>query len=278
MKRTTQSTLQLNNGVNIPFLGLGTWRAWGQECTDAVSFALNHGYAMIDTAQAYGNERQVGSGWKASGKSRAEVFITTKIDNSNQGYQSSLRSFEQSLKDLQTDYVDLLLIHWPNITDFKRTLETWRALIALQEKGQCRSIGVSNFTIPVLKIFLDEFDVVPAVNQVEFHNFLYQEELLNFCDSHEIQLEAYSPIARAKFFGNDTLQKVSAKYGKTPAQVMLAWCLNHDVVVIPKSVNENRIQENADIFFKLDEEDMQALDTLEPQTRLIGISHEVPTW
>jgi len=276
--KTNQSTTKLNNGVEIPYLGLGTWRASGKECTDAVEFALTHGYAMIDTAQAYRNERQVGDGWKASGLKRKDVFITTKISNLNQGYQSSLRSFEQSLKDLQTDDVDLLLIHWPNINDFQRTLETWQALIALQEKGQCRSIGVSNFTIPILKIFLKEFDVAPAVNQVEFHTFLYQKDLLEFCRNHHIQLEAYSPIARAKFFENDTLQKIASKHSKTPAQVMLAWCVSHDVVVIPKSVHEGRLVENANIFFELDDDDMLALDSLEPQTRLIGISHDVPTW
>ena len=278
MQKTKESTSTLNNGVKIPYLGLGTWLAKGKKCVHAVKYALNHGYAMIDTAQAYGNEKQVGEGWKASDKSRDEIFITTKIRNSNQGYQSATNSFEKSLDKLQTDYVDLLLIHWPNIKNFDRTIETWRALVDLREKGLAKSIGVSNFTIPLTNKLLDQIDIVPAVNQVEFHTFLYQKELLEYCQDKDIQIEAYSPIARAKFLDNDVLQQVSKKYDKTAAQVMLAWCLNHDLVVIPKTVHEDRIEENADIFFDLDKEDMEALDNLGPETRLVTGGWQPPSW
>lgn len=278
MQKTKESTATLNNGVKIPYLGLGTWLARGKKCVHAVKYALNHGYAMIDTAQAYGNEKQVGEGWKASGKSRDEIFITTKIRNSNQGYQSATNSFEKSLEKLQTGYVDLLLIHWPNIKQFDRTVETWRALIDLREKGLAKSIGVSNFTIPLTNKLLDQIDIVPAVNQVEFHTFLYQKELLAYCRDKDIQIEAYSPIARAKFLDNDVLQQVAKKYEKTAAQVMLAWCVNHDLVVIPKTVHEDRIEENAAIFFDLDKEDMEALDNLGPETRLVTGGWQPPSW
>jgi diketogulonate reductase-like aldo/keto reductase len=269
MEKSIESTKLLNNGVEIPLLGLGTWESRGNKCEHAVEFALTHGYSMIDTAQGYDNEDQVGKGWMASGRSREEIFITTKISSSNQGHQKSKRSLEESLEKLQTDYVDLLLIHWPKKRNFSLTIETWYALTELQESGLTRSVGVSNFTIPLLDKLLEETDVVPAVNQVEFHTFLYQKELLEYCREKGIQIEAYSPIARAKFFDNKEIQRVAKKHDKTPAQVMLAWGINHDLVVIPKSTHEGRILENADIFFKLDDEDMQALDNLDKRVRLV---------
>ena len=278
MEKTIQTTTELNNGVEIPYLGLGTWQARGSTCKEVVAFALTHGYSMIDTAQAYGNESRIGQGWKASGRKREDIFLTTKIRNSNQGYQSSQRSFQQSLENLQTDYVDLLLIHWPDIGDFDRTIETWQAMIEMQNEGLCRSIGVSNFTIPLIERLLEYAKVVPVVNQVEFHTFLYQKELLEFCREKDVQIEAYSPIARARYLENDTLQKITKKYDKTAAQIMLAWCVNHNIVVIPKSVHEGRIQENANIFFDLDDEDMRALDQLGPQRRLVTSLDQPPSW
>ncbi len=278
MNEDLKTTTTLNNGVEIPLLGLGTWQARGKNCTRAVEFALTHGYDLIDTAQVYDNERQVGKGWVASGRRRDEVFLTTKIDNSNQGYESSRKSFEKSLQDLQTDYVDLLLIHWPDVHNFDRTVETWRALVKLQEGGLCRSIGVSNFTISLIKDLMARIEVVPAVNQVEFHTFLYQKELLAFCRENQILIEAYSPIARAKFFDHPVIRRIAQKHGKTEAQVMLAWCVNHGLVVIPKSVNEERILENSEIFFKLDDADMKALDTLDKQIRLVDGGWAPPGW
>ena len=278
MKKTIKSTITLNNGLEIPYLGLGTWRSRGKDCTQAVQFALTHGYDLVDTAQAYDNEHQVGDGWKASGRARGEIFLTTKIRNSNQGYTSTKESFQQSLDALQTAYVDLLLIHWPDVQDFSRTLETWRALVDLQAEGSCRSIGVSNFTINQLEKLRDETEVVPQANQVEFHTFLYQQELLAYCREHHIQIEAYSPIARAKFFDHAVLQKTAKKHGKTAAQVMLAWGVHHDLVVIPKSIHEDRILENANIFFELDEEDLQALNNLGPERRLVNGHWAPKSW
>jgi len=269
MEKTIRSTTTLNNGVEMPILGLGTWQSRGNKCEHAVQFALNNGYMMIDTAQAYSNEAQVGRGWKASGRSRQDIFITTKIRNSNQGFEKTKHSFEKSLENLQTDYVDLLLIHWPKKRNFSRTIETWKALVELEDEGLSKSIGVSNFTIPLLEKLLQETEVVPAVNQVEFHTFLYQKDLLDYCREKEIQVEAYSPLARARFLDNDLFQKIAEKYDKTAAQVMLAWCVNHGLVVIPKSTHEGRIKENSDIFFELEEEDIQKLDTLDRNERLV---------
>lgn len=269
MAKTIQSTTPLNNGIEIPFLGLGTWQSRGNKCEHAVEFALNNGYSMIDTAQGYNNEAQVGRGWKASVRSREEIFITTKISSSNQGFNKTKGSLKDSLEKLQTDYVDLLLIHWPSKRNFSQTIETWKALVELEEEGRSKSIGVSNFTISLIERLLKETDVVPAVNQVEFHTFLFQKELLNYCRDKGIQVEAYSPIARAKFLDNSTLQNIAQKYEKTAAQVMLAWCINHDIVVIPKSTHEGRIRENSDIFFELEDEDMQKLNNLDRNERLV---------
>jgi diketogulonate reductase-like aldo/keto reductase len=279
MNKTIQSTNKLNDGVEIPILGLGTFLSRGEECANAVEYALNHGYSHIDTAQMYHNEHQVGSGWKASKRSRKDIFITTKISNENQGYEKTKKSFEKSLKDLQTDYVDLLLIHWPNMEDFDRTIETWRAMVELQVQGRTRSIGVSNFTSDLIEKLMEKFDVIPAVNQVEFHAFLYQKDLLAYSQAKDIQVEAYSPIARAKMFDHPGLQNVVKKHDKTPAQVMLAWLIHHDLVVIPKSIHPKRIDENADIFFDLDNEDLAILDNLEPQVRLVNDTPwKMPNW
>ncbi|MEA3327302.1 MAG: aldo/keto reductase [Chloroflexota bacterium] len=278
MKKTISSRTTLNDGTEIPFLGLGTWQSMGKDCEFAVETALRNGYISIDTAQGYNNEKQVGLGWKASGCARDEIFITTKINNPNHGYIPTRQSFMQSLKDLQTDYVDLLLIHWPNIKEFNLTIETWHMLVELQEQGLCRSIGVSNFTPNLIEQLIQEVNVVPSTNQVEFHAFFYQKELLDYCQNRHIQIEAYSPLARAKFLDQDTLNQVASKHNKSAAQVMLAWCINHNVVVIPKSTHEGRIVENADIFFDLNDEDMSVLDNLKPQTRLITAPWQPPEW
>ena len=278
MEKNRTPTIKLNNDVNMPLLGLGTYRALGDEGKAAIQFALTHGYNMIDTAQAYSNEPQVGDGWIASGRTRGDIFITTKIRNGNQGYESTQSSFKKSLVNLQTDYVDLLLIHWPNIQDFNRTLTTWQAMIELYKDGLCRSIGVSNFSIPLLEKLIDETDLVPAVNQVEFHTFLYQKELLDFCNEQAIRIEAYTPIARGKYFDHVQIQGVAEKYQKTPAQVMLGWCIQHNIPVIPKSVHNDRILENRDSFFELAPQDMEILDNLKPQTRLIDSPNAPPSW
>ena len=278
MPKDIHSTNPLNDGQKIPYLGLGTWQSNNNACVQAVSFALNHGYDLIDTAQAYNNESQVGQGWKESGRPRESFYLTTKIWNMNQGYKSTKRSFKNSLKRLETDYVDLLLIHWPNIKNFSRTVETWQAMIELQKEGSVRSIGVSNFTPRLMDDLVEQTRVVPVVNQVEFHIFLYQKELVTYCQEKKIQLEAYSPLARGKFLDNPTLQQVAQKYGKTTAQVMLAWLVSHDIVAIPKSIRDQRILENADIFFELDKADLNRLDGLNRNERLINPPGGPPSW
>ncbi len=273
MTRDIHSTATLNDGHQIPRLGLGTWRSKKKDCARAVSFALNNEYDLIDTAQIYNNESQVGKGWKESDRARDSFFLTTKIWNWNQGYRSARKSVEKSLKKLQTDDVDLLLIHWPNVRNFSRTAETWQAMIEMQKEGLARSIGVSNFTPSLLNELIEQSEVVPAVNQVEFHTFLYQKELAEFCRERGIVLEAYSPLARGEHLDDPTLLQIAQKHGKSTAQVMLAWVIQHDLVAIPKSVHEKRILENADIFFGLDEADMQLLDGLNRDERQLN-----PPW
>lgn len=278
MPRDIHSTATLNDGQKIPYLGLGTWLSKKDDCTQAVSFALKNDYDLIDTAQIYENESQVGKGWKESGRSRESFYLTTKIWNIHQGFKSTKNSFEKSLKKLETDYVDLLLIHWPNISNFSRTAETWQAMIELRKQGLARSIGVSNFTPSLLSELIEQSDEIPAVNQVEFHIFLYQKDLMDFCQDKGIQLEAYSPLARGEYLNDPTLVQVAQKHGKSTAQVMLAWLVQHDIVVIPKSVHEKRILENADIFFELDAADMQLLDGLNRNERLISPNWSPPSW
>lgn len=275
--KNIHSTVTMNDSIEIPYLGLGTFQSSGESCAAAVEYALSTGYDLIDTAQAYHNEDQVAQGWKASGRKRESFFLTTKVWNENQGYESTKQSVKQSLIDLQTDFADLILIHWPDVGDFGRTTDTWQALIELQEEGLTRSIGVSNFTIKILQDLLAQTDVVPAVNQVEFHPFLYQKDLLNFCGEKGIILEAYSPLARAKFLKNDVLVEIANKHGKSTAQVMLAWLLHHNIVAIPKSVHKHRIDENADVFFELDENDMHALDNIDHSERT-GNPSWAPDW
>ena len=255
------STVTLNNGVPMPRLGLGVWRAAaGREVRDAVAWALEAGYRHIDTARLYGNERDVGEVVRASGLPREDVFITTKLRNQDQGYRQARRALHESLDDLGLDYVDLYLIHWPLE---RRRLESWRALEEALAEGRARAIGVSNY----LPRHLDELraasDVIPAVNQVELSPFLYQRELLEYCRSRGIALEAYSPLTRGYRLEDPALVAVAARHGRTPAQALIRWGLQHDVVVIPKSVTRERVYENAAVFdFTLSDAEMTALDAL----------------
>jgi methylglyoxal/glyoxal reductase len=261
MLLTLKSSAKLNNGVEIPYLGLGVYQSPPGEITlRGVRNALKIGYRQIDTAELYGNEKDVGRALRESGIRREDVFITTKVWNSNQGYDSTLYACEGSLGRLGLSYVDLYLIHWPvqGLGD-----ETWRAMIKLLHQGKTRAIGVSNYSIRELNELLDKSDIVPAVNQVEFHPFLYQEELLRFCKNNKIQLEAYSPLTRGKRLNHPNILELAKKYNKTPAQVLIRWSLQHNVVVIPKSIHEARIKENSQVFdFQLEPKDMKLLDSL----------------
>jgi len=254
-----ESAIQLNDGTALPRLGLGVYQiSSGGSCERAVDYALKTGYRHIDTASFYGNEADVGRAVGESGLPREQVFVTTKLWNSDQGHASAIKAGEKSLKLLGLDRIDLYLIHWP---EPRQRHDSWRALIELRNRGVARSIGVSNYTVAHLKELMASSDVVPAVNQVEFNPFLYQRALLDFCTAHGIALVAYCPLARAQKLHDPRLKKIAAKHCKTAAQVMIRWTLQHGAGAIPKSSRPERIKENAAVFdFALDEDDMAQLD------------------
>ncbi len=258
---------RLNNGVAMPVLGLGVFKARpGRETRDAVRWALEDGYRHIDTARIYRNEADVGAAVRASGLAREELFIVTKLWNADQGFDKTRRALDTSLRDLGIDYVDLYLMHWP-VTG--KRLESWRAMETLLAEGRCRAIGVSNFTGAHLEHLLGAADVVPAVNQVELSPFLYQRELLDVCRRHGIQVEAYSPLTRGRRLSDARLTVIARQHDKTPAQVLIRWSLQHELVVIPKSVHRGRIAENRDVFdFELSADEMARLDGLHEGLRI----------
>jgi diketogulonate reductase-like aldo/keto reductase len=257
----------LNNGEKLPWLGFGVFKVEdGGVVEQAVSAALQIGYRSIDTASIYQNERGVGNAIRASGIPREEIFLTTKVWNDDMRAQRTLAAFAESLDRLGTDYVDLYLVHWPVAGYYK---ETWKAMEEIYASGRAKAIGVSNFTIQHLEDLFFDSEVVPAVNQIEFHPFLLQAELLAFCQSQAIQIEAWSPLMRGGIIQNEIVQEIANKHRKTTAQIVLRWDLQHGVVTIPKSIHANRIEENADIFdFTLSEADMKALDALDAGQRI----------
>jgi len=252
--------------VKMPYFGFGTYKVKeGEEVYNAVRTALETGYRLIDTAALYENEEGVGRAIRDSGIPREEIFVTTKVWNSDQGYDSTLRAFETSLKKLDIGYIDLYLIHWAVKGKY---LDTWKALVELYKEGRVRAIGVSNFQIHHLQDIMDHFDEIPTVNQVELHPYLTQEELREFCAKHNIKVEAWSPLGRGRLLDLPELKRIAEKYGKTPAQVVLRWHVQNDIIVIPKSVHPERIKENADIFdFELSDEDMAAINRLNRNER-----------
>ena len=260
-----QDTVVLNNGVRMPGFGLGVFKvADGDLVIQSVKAALRNGYRSVDTAAIYGNEEGVGKAIHASEIPRDQLFVTSKVWNGDQGYDSTLKAFETSLHTLGMDYLDLYLIHWPVKAHY---LDTWRALLRLYEEKRVRAIGVSNFHIHHLKNILELSDVIPAVDQVELHPLLNQKELRDFCRDNTIQIEAWSPIMKGNL-DLPLLLELSKKYAKTPAQVVLRWHVQHGIVVIPKSVHEHRIRENALIFdFSLSADDMAAIDALNENKR-----------
>jgi diketogulonate reductase-like aldo/keto reductase len=252
----------LRGGVEMPMLGLGVWQsAPGDETRRAVAAALAAGYRHVDTARAYRNEEDVGIALRESGIPRSELFVTTKLWNDDHGYGRALRALDKSLEKLGLDQVDLYLVHWP-VEGLRG--ETWRAMEAILAGGKARAIGVSNYTIRHLDELLASAKVAPAVNQVEFSPFLHQRALLERCRRSGIQLEAYGPLVRGHRMDHPVLVGVAKRHHRTPAQVLLRWGLQHDLVVIPKSVHAERIRENADLYgFALDSDDMAALDALD---------------
>lgn len=261
------STTKLNNGIDMPWFGLGVYKAEdGEEVERAVLTAIEAGYRSIDTAAFYHNEAGVGRAIKASGVPREELFVTTKVWNDQQGYESTLKAFEESRQKLGLDYVDLYLIHWPGKDKFK---DTWRALEKLYQDGLVKAIGVSNFHIHHLKELMETSDIKPVINQVELHPRLNQKELRAFCKEENIQIEAWSPLMRGQLFDHPTIQELSDKYKKSPAQIILRWDLQHGIVTIPKSVTPKRIKENGDVFdFELTSEDIEAIDRLDEGQRI----------
>lgn len=261
------SKVKLNNGVEMPWLGLGVFLSKeGNEVINAVKYALEVGYRSIDTAAIYKNEQGVGQAIKESSVPRKEIFLTSKVWNTDQGYQSTLKAFDKSLEKLQTDYLDLYLIHWPK---GELSAESWKALEELYEKGKVKAIGVSNFMVHHLEDLLKTCQIKPMVNQVEFHPKLIQPDLLTFCKTNEIQLEAWSPIMKGRVNDIPLMKALAEKYKKTPAQITLRWELQKGVVVIPKSVTPERISSNAGIFdFILSEQDMAKIDTLDMAKRI----------
>lgn len=256
--------IELNDGNKMPMVAFGTWQVNNRrQCVESVVEALKLGYRHIDTAQIYGNEQYVGEALKISELAREEVFITTKISINN--FLRVQKSFDDSLKKLQTDYVDLLLLHFP-LTAIRK--KAWQDLEVIQESGGARSIGVSNYTIRHLEQMFKYTKIKPAVNQVELHVYLQQPELLEFCEEHEIVVEAYSPLARGHDFENEVLKEIATNHKKSSAQIMLRWCVEQGAVPLPKSVTPERIKENLGIFdFELTVEELKKLKTLNKNLR-----------
>lgn len=254
--------IQIRSGISMPRAGLGVFQsARGEETRDAVREALRLGYRHIDTARVYGNEQDVGAAVRDSGVPRSEVWITTKLWNDDQGYDASLRAFDASLTRLGLDYIDLYLLHWP-VTG--KRLESWRGLEKLLGDGRVRAIGVSNFMEHHLQELLNHATIVPAVNQIELSPFLQQRQVRSLCHTHGIVVEAYSPLTKGLRLHHPTVTAIAEQIGRSPAQVLLRWALQHDLVVLPKSVRPERIAENLALFdFELNTDAMARLDALE---------------
>ncbi|WP_116771650.1 aldo/keto reductase [Maribacter litoralis] len=257
-----KGSFELRNGVQMPYLGLGTYQSDNdQEVVNAIKSAIKIGYRHIDTAAVYKNEEGVGKGIRESGIDRSELFLVSKVWNDDQGYDETLKAFDESLARLGVDYLDLYLIHWPVSGKYK---ETWKALEYLYAQKKIKAIGVSNFLQHHLEDLVKDCEVVPMVNQMEFHPYLVQQELIDYCNVNGIQYESWSPFMQGKVFELDICDDLAKKYNKSVAQIILRWNLQKGVVAIPKSVHENRIASNADIFdFELSDEDIAFLDGLE---------------
>ena len=260
----TVPTIRLNNGVEIPQLGFGVYQVPPEDTADAVATALEIGYRHIDTAEMYGNEKGVGEAVARSGIDRGEVFVTSKLNNGFHRRDDALRAFDQSLADLGFEYLDLFLIHWPLPGIDIDYIETWKAMEEIYASGRCRAIGVSNFQAHHLRRLFSQAQVRPAVNQIEVHPYLTQEELRAFDADHEIVTEAWSPIAQGKVLGDPAIVAIAERLGRTPAQVVLRWHVQRGDVVFPKSVSRQRMQENFELFdFELGTDDMATLTGLD---------------
>ncbi|MEV0848229.1 aldo/keto reductase [Streptomyces sp. NPDC049954] len=260
-------SITLNNGVEIPQLGFGVFQIPPEKTRDATLAALETGYRHIDTAEMYGNEKEVGQAVRESGVDRSELFVTSKLNNGFHAHDDALAAFEQSLEDLDIGYLDLFLIHWPlpAVGDF---VETWKAMEEIYRSGRAKAVGVSNFQPHHLRRLLENTDVVPAVNQIEVHPYLTQETVRAFDAEHGIATEAWSPIAQGKVLGDPVIVSIAERLGKTPAQVTLRWHLQRGDIVFPKSVTRSRVEENFDLFgFELSEGDLAEISALNRDER-----------
>lgn len=268
------STVLLNDGHRMPWLGLGVWQTPPSETAQVVEQAVEIGYRAVDTARLYKNEAGVGKGLLA----HPDIFVTTKLWNDEQGYDATLRAFEESAHRLQRDVVDLYLIHWA-MPQQGLYVESWKALIELKRQGRVRSIGVSNFTEDHLSRIMDATGVVPVVNQIELHPFFQQKELRAFHKAYNIQTEAWRPLGKGAILGNDVIAQIACKHGKSAAQVILRWHLQNEIMVIPKSVNPQRMAENLDLFdFALDAEDLAAITQLDKRDGRMGADPAHPVF
>ena len=270
-------TVRLNNGVEIPQLGFGVFLVPPKETVATVSEALGIGYRHIDTAEMYGNESQVGEAIARSGLDRHEVFVTSKLNNNNIGFDAALASFDGTLASLGLEQLDLFLIHWPlaTVRDF---VETWRAFERIYAEGRTRSIGVSNFQIAHLQRLFDETDVVPAVNQIEAHPYLTQTSLISFGEGNGVATEAWSPLGRGAVLDDPGISSVAQVHGKTPAQVVLRWHLQRNSIVFPKSMSVARMRENFDVFdFELTNAEMERISALNRDER-VGPDPDTMAW
>lgn len=267
---TTTPTIALNDGRAIPQLGFGVWRIEDAQAPSIVGTALQAGYRLIDTAAIYGNERGIGRSLRETGLAREALFVTTKLWNDAQGYDETLRAFDESMAKLDCGILDLYLIHWP-CPDKDAYLATWKALIALREQGRVRSIGVSNFTITTLERIIGETGVTPALNQIELHPGFQQHELHRVHAAHGIVTQAWSPLGQGQILANPAITAIATRHGKTPAQIVLRWHVENGIVAIPKSATPQRISENIAVFdFALSPEDRAAIDALDRRDGRIG--------
>ena len=267
---TRTPIITFHDGHSIPQVGLGVWQTPNEIAAPTVKTALEAGYRHIDTAAIYGNEEGVGEGMRASGIARGDIYLTTKLWNDDQGYDSTLKAFDASLKRLGTDYVDLYLIHWPAPTR-ERYADTWKAFVKLKEEGRARSIGVSNFNPDHIERLIAETGVVPVINQIELHPDFQRKDLQEAQRKLNIATQSWSPLGQGKLIAHPVIARIAARHGKTPAQAIIRWHIDSGLVVIPKSVTPSRIVENFDVFdFKLDAEDMAEIGRLDDANGRIG--------
>lgn len=254
----------LRNSIKIPQIGFGTSLIVGEECVENIKNALNAGYRHIDTAAAYKNEKEIGQAIRESNIPREEIFITSKVWKDSMGYENTINSFNHTIEDLGLEYIDLFLIHWPSNKDKKINIETWKALEELYKSGKVKAIGLSNFLKHHLEWILEEAEIKPMVDQIEYHPGLTRPETVDFCKKNNIIVEAWAPLGKGKMLNNENLVEIANKYNKSVAQLCLRWCVQNEILPLPKSSNIERMKQNLDIFdFTISKEDMNFINTME---------------